>query len=62
MSEQKVLKEERLVFCPLLQRTCIKENCAWWNEDEKACSILVLAKSLNNIDYILEEGDVLKKL
>jgi hypothetical protein len=62
MSEVKVLKEEKIVFCPLLQRACMKENCAWYLQDEKACSILVLAKSLNNIDYILEETDVLKKL
>jgi len=49
MSEPKVLKEEKIQFCPLLQRTCIKENCAWYLQDENKCAITRLALSMRGI-------------
>jgi hypothetical protein len=48
----KVVKEEKIQVCPLLQtleRSCVRENCAWWLPDEKKCAITRLALSLREI-------------
>jgi len=28
---------------------CIKERCAWWDEDKNCCSCKVIARELSNI-------------
>jgi len=28
---------------------CLKEDCAWWDEEKNCCSIKVIAKELTNI-------------
>lgn len=39
----KVKVEEEICNCPLMSQTCIQEQCAWWNKDEKGCAVLVLS-------------------
>jgi hypothetical protein len=48
----KVVKEEKIQVCPLLQtleRSCVRENCAWYLQDEKKCAITRLALSMRGI-------------
>jgi len=33
--------------CPLMDKICIRESCAWWAERDKSCSIKILAETLD---------------
>jgi hypothetical protein len=43
--------KNKIVLCPkrftLVDCECVKENCAWWLEDENECSIKTIAKNSN---------------
>ena len=51
---KKVEEEEKEKLCPLAgpedEPVCIKNDCAWWIEEEKTCAIKVIAKSLLKIN------------
>ena len=42
-------------YCPLASirggvgSKCIGEQCAWWDEDAQACSVLVIAKAMRKV-------------
>ena len=49
------------MFCPLMNRTCIKRGCAWWHEDESCedaggCATAMLPDYLNELRETL--GDI----
>jgi len=49
--DEKEDKKEKL--CPMAgvedEPTCVENECAWWLEEEKACALVVIAKSLSKI-------------
>lgn len=43
------MEEKEVKICPLLsvatkyrEEICLKERCAWWNEDRQKCSVAVV--------------------
>ena len=56
------------MFCPLLwiakpevdiglssEHDCIKERCAWWDKNHKACAILSIFDALNHLLYHIKD-------
>ena len=46
-----------MALCPLLNKECIKEECAWWYIDaNRKCAIAVLPQLFNNIRQAMSDG------
>lgn len=44
-------------LCPLSQKSCIEQACAWWNKPSKRCSIWLLADELVSIEEAMLKSD-----
>lgn len=42
--EPKINKNDLGIKCPLLQKDCIQEKCAWWMYIQRACAVNVIAR------------------
>ena len=47
--------------CPLMRELCLREECAWHDEEVGQCSVIVLSFHLSCIASILEEMREAKK-
>jgi len=53
---------EEKVFCPLLNRECLKEKCAWYIKD-RGCAIKLLSENIDDLAYLYaEDNDLLGEL
>ena len=49
------------MLCPLFQKECEDERCAWWEKDAGLCSITILSNSLSYIAFADEWFPVIRK-
>lgn len=51
------------MLCPFAKDECIEDACALWERLEEECSVLLIAKSINDMDrngvYVKIENQVL---
>lgn len=38
------------MFCPFIKDKCMRKACAFWEKYEDMCSVLLIAKSINDMD------------
>lgn len=36
--------------CPLIEFGCRRERCAWWDEQDGACGVVIAVRALKDID------------
>ncbi len=39
MDEEKTMNDWGIKLCPLLNKQCLKEQCAWWDGEGLRCAI-----------------------
>ena len=54
--ELKVNKDLQGSLCPLRKQHCVGAACAWWEPNQKACSLLVVCSLLDELNANLEEA------
>ncbi len=45
MENKETLQNWAIKICPLRNKQCLQQQCAWWAEEEKACAIKIIRRS-----------------
>ncbi|MDP8298499.1 MAG: hypothetical protein P9L88_01140 [Candidatus Tantalella remota] len=42
MNKEGSLSDWGVKMCPVRNKQCLEDECAWWREEEKACAVKII--------------------
>lgn len=55
-----VTNRRKKPWCPLTEKECWREDCAWFDHDSEECAILTLSRLPRTVEYLDNSMTLLK--